>query len=80
LKGPKGRNVEAKAIRPGTRRPDGSRGLKGRNKMDFVPQSLSNVLIHLVFSTKDRVPNLSEPIRRKLYPYLSERFATKVVR
>ena len=35
-----------------------------------MPQSLSRVLIHIVFSTKDRTPFLKEPVRRELYPYL----------
>jgi putative transposase len=35
-----------------------------------MPQSLSNILIHLVFSTKDRTPNLTPEIRQELFPYL----------
>ena len=35
-----------------------------------MPQSLSNVLIHLVFSTKDRHPCLSDDIQAHLFPYL----------
>ncbi|MCH8979931.1 MAG: IS200/IS605 family transposase [Armatimonadetes bacterium] len=35
-----------------------------------MPQSLSNILLHLVFSTKDRMPWLSREIRDELYPYL----------
>jgi REP element-mobilizing transposase RayT len=34
-----------------------------------VPQSLANVTIHLVFSTKNRTPSLSSPIRSELLPY-----------
>ncbi len=35
-----------------------------------MPQSLSNILLHLVFSTKNRTPWLSKEIRSELYPYL----------
>ncbi len=35
-----------------------------------MPQSLSRILVHLVFSTKQRVPNLTEPIQTELFPYL----------
>src|SRR5687767_11136174 len=35
-----------------------------------MPQSLSNVLIHLVFSTKNRKPALTPEIREELFPYL----------
>jgi hypothetical protein len=33
-----------------------------------VPQSLARVLIHLVFSTKNRVPVLVPEIREELHP------------
>jgi putative transposase len=36
-----------------------------------MPQSLSFVLIHLVFSTKDRSPFLTPLIATELYPYLA---------
>jgi REP element-mobilizing transposase RayT len=36
-----------------------------------VPQSLANVLIHLVFSTKLRTPNLRPEIRASLFPYVA---------
>ena len=36
-----------------------------------MPQSLSNVLVHLVFSTKHRHPRITQEIRRELYPYLT---------
>lgn len=34
-----------------------------------MPQSLSNILVHLVFSTKDRHPYLTPEIRKDLFPY-----------
>lgn len=36
-----------------------------------MPQSLSRILIHLVFSTKQREPLLSPDIRAELHPYLA---------
>lgn len=36
-----------------------------------MPQSLDNVLLHLVFSTKDRAPVLSDPLRPALHAYLA---------
>jgi putative transposase len=36
-----------------------------------MPQSLSLVLVHLVFSTKDRAPRLTPAIAAELYPYLA---------
>lgn len=36
-----------------------------------MPQSLSNILVHLVFSTKDRLPLLGESIREKLHAFLA---------
>ena len=36
-----------------------------------MPQSLSYLLIHIVFSTKDRAPILSDTIRPDLYAYLA---------
>ncbi|HEY3783404.1 MAG TPA: IS200/IS605 family transposase [Fimbriimonadaceae bacterium] len=35
-----------------------------------MPQSLSNVLVHLVFSTFHRDPTLTEPVTQHLYPYM----------
>ena len=36
-----------------------------------MPQSLAAVLVHLVFSTKDRLPLLGDHIRRDLHAYLA---------
>jgi REP element-mobilizing transposase RayT len=36
-----------------------------------MPQSLSNVVIHVIFSTKDRVPVLDHGLRPKLHAYLA---------
>lgn len=35
-----------------------------------MPQSLSRILIHLVFSTKHREPTITEMVRPRLYAYL----------
>jgi REP element-mobilizing transposase RayT len=39
-----------------------------------VPQSLASVLVHLVFSTKNRVPLISELVEPELYAYLGDIF------
>ena len=36
-----------------------------------MPQSLSRVLVHLIFSTKNRVPVLTKAIRDELHPYMA---------
>lgn len=36
-----------------------------------MPQSLSQIVIHNVFSTKERVPNLEAEMRPELYAYLT---------
>lgn len=36
-----------------------------------MPQSLAKVLVHLVFSTKDRQPIISEEVQPKLHAYLA---------
>ena len=39
-----------------------------------MPQSLSSVLVHLVFSTKNREPYITPPIESELYPYMAAIF------
>jgi putative transposase len=36
-----------------------------------MPQSLANVLLHIIFSTKNRVPLITPQIADELYPYLA---------
>jgi putative transposase len=36
-----------------------------------MPQSLANVLVHIVFSTKNREPLIDPGIESELYPYLA---------
>jgi REP element-mobilizing transposase RayT len=36
-----------------------------------MPQSLSSILIHLIFSTKNREPFLTPEIDAELYPYMA---------
>ena len=36
-----------------------------------MPQSLANIIVHLIFSTKDRFPFLREEIQEELNPYLA---------
>lgn len=37
-----------------------------------MAQSLSHIIIHVIFGTKDRVPFLKEGIRSEIYAYLAE--------
>ena len=39
-----------------------------------MPQSLSSILIHLIFSTKNREPFLTSEIEAQLYPYMASIF------
>ena len=39
-----------------------------------MPQSLSSILIHLIFSTKNREPFLTREIEVELYPYMASIF------
>jgi REP-associated tyrosine transposase len=39
-----------------------------------MPQSLSSILIHLIFSTKNREPLLRPEIETELYPYVASIF------
>lgn len=39
-----------------------------------MSQSLSSILIHLIFSTKNREPLISEAIENELHPYLASIF------
>ena len=36
-----------------------------------MPQSLAQILVHLIFSTKNREPVLSDDIRPELHPYMA---------
>jgi REP-associated tyrosine transposase len=39
-----------------------------------MPQSLSSVLIHLIFSTKNREPFITDTIEKELHPYIATIF------
>jgi len=39
-----------------------------------MPQSLSSILIHLIFSTKNREPFITEAIEKELHPYMASIF------
>jgi putative transposase len=39
-----------------------------------MPQSLSSVLVHLIFSTKNREPFITSQIETELYPYMATIF------
>ena len=71
--GLKGHESRAQVFRPGHLVGYDS-GLKGRKKSSIplsMPQSLSQVYAHLVFSTKDREPWLTDDIQARLFPYLA---------
>jgi putative transposase len=36
-----------------------------------MPQSLSKILVHLIFSTKDREPSITEAVRPRLHAYMA---------
>jgi putative transposase len=48
-----------------------ARGLKARSIIAAMAQSLAFVLVHVIFSTKDRKPVLDESIRAELHAYLA---------
>ena len=35
-----------------------------------MPQSLANLLVHIIFSTKDRQPFIKQNIEKQLYSYM----------
>ena len=39
-----------------------------------MPQSLSSILIHLIFSTKNREPFITPAIETELHPYMAKIF------
>ena len=39
-----------------------------------MPQSLSSILIHLIFSTRNRQPFITEEIEKELHPYMATIF------
>jgi putative transposase len=39
-----------------------------------MPQSLANVLVHIIFSTKNRAPFIKPDIEHELFPYLASIF------
>jgi REP element-mobilizing transposase RayT len=39
-----------------------------------MPQSLANLLVHIIFSTKDRMPFIKQDIEKQLYSYMASIF------
>ncbi len=67
---PKGHTAKAQGnarATPWEYHPPNSQALKGRNRM---PQSLAQMLAHLVFSTRDREAVLADDIRDELHAYI----------
>jgi putative transposase len=63
--------ISAQAIGLGFGKPQDFSGLQARFILFTMSQSLSCVLIHIVFSTKDRAPFLDSSIRPALKGYLA---------
>ena len=56
--------------RPGSRKPHNNQALKGRNKKYTMAQSLAQVYLHTVFSTKYRQKLITPDIEPSLYAYI----------
>ena len=37
-----------------------------------MPHSLSDILVHVIFSTKERRPTITDDVKVRLFPYMSE--------
>lgn len=48
-----------------------SQALKGRPIDERMPQSLARIYLHLIFSTKDRAPTITDEIRDPLHGYMA---------
>ena len=57
--------------RPGDERAENPPRAEGPRYHGVMPQSLSLLLVHLVFSTKDRAPVLDPIVRSELFAYLA---------
>jgi REP element-mobilizing transposase RayT len=42
-----------------------------QERIEIMPQSLSQLYVHLIFSTKDRFPFLTDDIRERVHGYLA---------
>lgn len=62
---PKGRHIIAH------RNAMGNGATETRKNKGIMPQSLASILVHLVFSTKHRVPLITPAIETELYPYMA---------
>jgi REP element-mobilizing transposase RayT len=45
-------------------------GLKAKSKIATMPQSLSQVYVHIIFSTKHRVKTIDDTIKEPLFEYI----------
>jgi len=68
LTGPKARNVIARPEGPGYPSHKSTKPCKGVTHMS---QSLANIVVHLVFSTKGRRPLLRDQERGELHAYIT---------
>ncbi len=61
--------MPARGKATGTTETEPERGLQARFVEAAMPQSLSMVIVHIVFSTKDRFPCLRPSVRSRLHAY-----------
>jgi len=71
---PQGQTIVAQGNALGITIPTISKPCKGGltpNAIDLMPQSLANIYVHLIFSTKDRFPFLKDDVRDELHAYMA---------
>jgi len=56
---------------PGNSSCESEKGLKVRDKICIMSQSLAHILVHIIFSTRDRQPFLQHPMRHDLHAYIA---------
>ena len=61
----------ARANAPGKEKGLRSKGCKSAPMGSTMPQSLSLIIVHIIFSTRDRFPSLDPSIRPRLHAYLA---------
>jgi putative transposase len=71
LVGPEGAKWESPGRSPGDRVTLRLVSPEGARWGGFLPQSLANILLHVIFSTKNRAPFIPVEIEAELHPYLA---------
>jgi putative transposase len=67
-KGPKARSISSLGQRP---RSDHENNQRAESPIYRMPQSLAHVVLHVIFSTKDREPFFPPALRPELHAYLA---------